>query len=208
MRIQIAEGPSNTLFTDRVNYIIQMVDTVLPPVMPPGSTVDFVKIDEVVLTIDAASIGFAEIPNIYRNLKIILFGRGSHADVDVEVRARLNADSSANYGCEYLTGVGSSAGAAEGISWTYIWLGNLPAANAAAGVGGSIETLFPGYAGTAFHKTVQSVSTHRRGITTLLTYLRIIGGHWQSTAEINQVYLYPVFGNFLAGTVATLYGMK
>jgi len=208
MKIQISEGPYNVLFEDRVNYIIQMVDTVLPPVLQPGTTVDFVKINEVILAVDAASIGFVNIPNIYRTLKVILFGRGSHADVDVEVRARLNTDSSANYGCEYLVGIGASAGAAEGIGWTYIWLGSLPAANATAGVGGSIETLFPGYAGTTFHKTVQSVSTHRRGIATLLTYLRVIGGHWQSNDAINQMYIYPGLGNFLAGTVATLYGMK
>jgi len=30
MKIQIQEGPSNVVFEDRVNYIIQMVDTILP----------------------------------------------------------------------------------------------------------------------------------------------------------------------------------
>jgi hypothetical protein len=96
----------------------------------------------------------------------------------------------------------------ENLAQSSVQVGYGSAANAAAGNAGAGEVLLPGYAGTAFNKTVQTKNNARSVNTTGGMIFADVWGNWQNAAAITRLQLIPSAGNWDTGSRFTLYGLQ
>jgi len=162
------------------------------------------RIAETVLTEAAASISFAAIAGTYSSLLLILTGRGDAAAADNPAWLRFNGDAGANYDWHIALFDGT---AASNTGDTRGPIGNIPEANALANRAGIVEILIPHYAKTTFHKKWLARTNWHNSAGEAAPPARNLAGTWRSAAAITDITILPNSGNFVAGTVATLYGM-
>ena len=182
----------------------------LPAWAAPSGGGAVTQIAQTVLGSAAASIAFSSIPGTYEDLRIVMVGRGDAAVVATAVGARFNADSGVNYQYVRLRGENTAASSTDDATETAAWIGYvLGASDDVASRAGVLESLVPGYARTDWRKVALSRSGYylADGGTNIRTAVEFMA-FWDSTAAITQIDLVPMSGgNFLAGTVATLYGV-
>lgn len=156
----------------------------------------------------AASVTISSIPATYKDLELHVTGRGDAAGVTSAIlRLQFNGDTAANYDYEiYERNASGGAGDVGGVAQTSIRLGSLPAATAGASRAGSSIVIIPDYAGTTFFKTVVVNNSRSLGTTTATQEIAVGGGEWRSTAAINAVKVLWSAGNFVDGSVVSLYG--
>lgn len=164
-------------------------------------------IAETVLASPAASIDFTSIPATYRHLMIALSGRSDRSATSDPVSVRFNNDSGANYDQQLLRGSNSVASASATVAATSAQVLQIPAASVGAGVASGGQVIIPNYAGTTLQKHATGVGGLKLGTTTGDQYTQQFSISWRSSAAINRVTLVTI-GNLVAGTVATLYGIK
>lgn len=180
-------------------------------------TSQLAQIAQTVIAGATGTITFAAIPATYRHLLLVVHGKSSdttsdHTDVGVQV----NGDSTNSYTwCEWsmTTESGSMVTAANYSNGTFWpWVIKIAGSNAAVGVSdaGGGWVLFPGYASTAFAKPYVSQSGFgNSGSGSNLLGVRS-GWGWYgpaAVAAISQLVLTASAGNFMTGTVASLYGI-
>jgi hypothetical protein len=176
----------------------------------PGAAGALALISSVTLASDTANITFSNIPQTYRNLKVVYSLRSTVSSTLDNVLIRANGDSGANYNRLALLiqeGAPSWYSNAGVTSFLPSSLG-IPAATAVANRFGSGYLEFPSYA-SAFHKTVvgQSVNIYSDTSTAFLAYVQ--NGVWRSTSAITSLSFAPQTGpNFLAGSTIQLYGVS
>jgi hypothetical protein len=165
---------------------------------------DFEKIDEVVCASSQTTISFPTIPATYRDLELIISGRASAAAGLVTVRLQFNGDTGANYDNANTNRFSSDVFRGA----TFISLQSLSGSTAPTGVASSMEVFIPNYRGTVFQKTAVMASATKTGVSSDGEIVGFIGGgcFWRSTAAINAILLSLASGNFVDGSVATLYG--
>jgi len=174
----------------------------------PGSGLGLQKIAEVLLGADAASVSFSSIPQTYRHLWAIVYGRVTEASTDDYVYCQFNGDTGANYDRQHVLISNNTTSFLSEYAQTRIRLGDLSGANASrAGQAGMSESLIPHYAGTTFEKVVMSSSFLSFGTSSPGNTVVLPGGGWRSTAAINQITFLPAANNFKAGSLFTLYGI-
>jgi len=154
----------------------------------------------------AASITFSSIPQTYRHLKLRVVARGDTAAASIIMNAQFNGDTAANYDCGNVGATNTGVSATAAVAQTAIIAGYLSAASAPSNVPGVVEAWIYDYARTVFEKVyhalgVQKLSTAVGGISE-----RYWSGWWRSTAAITQIVLTPSAGNFVIGSVFSLYG--
>jgi hypothetical protein len=183
------------------------VSATAPFYTPSGSSASgtsgaLVRIEQVVVTGSvAATIDFSNIAQTYEDLILHLLARGDTAAAAVEVRARFNNDSAANYD-HAAWGMGGNGTATAATGGRF---GAIPAASATAGKAGVCELIVPGYARTVFEH--QAMGHDRYNTSDAFGTVDETQMAWRSTAAINRITIYPFAGNFEIGTVATLYGL-
>lgn len=156
----------------------------------------------------AASISFASIPATYEHLRLVLNGRSDRVNELDTMNCTFNNDGGANYYDERFSFDSSGAAASETLGDVRFSWARIAAANANANFPGEAELLIPCYARTVFQK--MALSSFAYSFTNLTTdqnageYM----GRWASTAAINRVDIFGSGGNFIAGTIATLYGIR
>lgn len=155
-----------------------------------------------------ASIDFQAIPQTYDDLLIEMVGRGDTAATAVALVAQFNGDAAANYDGQRLRGFGTTVAASESLGAGSAQVGELTGATADAGSPGAVSIRIPGYARTAFHKTLQSSYSNKRTTTSGNLHMGHHAGFWRSTAAITRVTLAPTAGNLVEGTRAVLYGLR
>lgn len=155
----------------------------------------------------ATSIDFPSLPTTYAHMLVLLHGRGDTAAVSVGVRMRLNNDSSAIYYSQGVSAHGTLMAASESLAATSMSVGDLPAATASAGLGGSCAIWIPGYATVAgaLAKGVHSSNSAPTGTTTGTVFVEEWACTWASGAIVNRVTLLAAAGNFVIGTHASVY---
>jgi hypothetical protein len=153
----------------------------------------------------ASEIEFTSIPGTYQHLQVRLIGRGSAADVDIDTRYRVNADTGSNYAVHHLRGNGSAASAGGASSQDYMPLIGLPAANATASIFGASVIDILDYANTSKYKTLrQFAGEDRNGAGNVWVRSSL----WMSTSAITSIKFYMTSGNFVQHSTAALYGVK
>lgn len=166
---------------------------------------DFVKIAEVVTSGSQATISFGSIPATYRNLEMVVSGRVTTAGVAVtNLLLQFNGDTGANYDSNRWTRFGQATFRAS----TSAVITEIAAATNATNVATSSTLFIPEYRGTTFQKTFSAVSAGKVGASADSDITGMVqgAGFWRSTSAISSILLSIVSGNFVDGSVASLYG--
>lgn len=150
---------------------------------------------------------FSAVPQTYSNLKIVFYGRSSASSIAENVQLQFNGDTGANYDWQAVSGNGSTAGAAQSIGGTNIFLGDVAGATATTGAVGIGDAIIPRYADTIFDKSCTGTGQSKFGTSGTSFRARTVGGHWRSTSAITSLTVSLSAGNFVTGTVVELWGM-
>ena len=170
------------------------------------------QIAQTVLSANAASITFSDIPDTFENLMLVLSGASATAAVNDNIFFQVNGDTGGNYSfCRTITdGAANTVTAQNGSGGVNQGFGGtIPASQAIANQAGSMELLLPGYKRTVFFKSMISRAVGVSDDTTPTADIIIEhdASTWNNTDAINAVKLFLASGDdFVAGTVATLYG--
>lgn len=172
----------------------------------PG-TAGVAVISDQTLSGAAATITFSSIPATYKELRVILQGRGDTAASAVNVSLRFNADTGANYDRQFFQGNVSAASAGESFAQTSAQVGTLSAATSPANAAGQIAIEIPNYTGAVFQKTAEARTGFKSSTASGGLLMQDSSIFWRNTAAITQIDLIASAGNFIIGTRATLYGI-
>jgi hypothetical protein len=176
---------------------------------PSGASGAEVLITETVLGASAATFSFSGIAATYRDLRIVLRGRGTTAATFCRPRLQMNGDTGNNYDWQRVLGRSTTAaaeggGTVGGAGVAYIDIGLLPASTAPAGQAGLVDCRIGDYRGTTFHKPIVSQAA---GYAITERYALFGSGSWRSTSAITSLLLILDAGSYDTGTVASLYGI-
>lgn len=177
------------------------------PASGGGSTAALTKISETVLASTAATINFSNIPATYRHLQIVFMGRAADVVTDRYLYIRFNNDTGAHYYDQRLYANGTTVAAGQTEAQTNAAVADLTAASDANSLASGAVIDIPDYATTTWEKVALGRSTLVMSTAAAGMENRISGVHWANTAAINQITLYPQTGNFVAGTIASLYAL-
>jgi hypothetical protein len=165
-------------------------------------------LSNVTLTGTQTTISFTSIPSTYTHLVIVFQGRSNAAGVATTgFRMTLNNDTGSNYNGQFVGGNNTTAYAAIQTAAAFGYLGEMPAATATSGYSSSGTIEIPNYMGTTFFKNAMFATTRdTNGAGVNMVAYR---GHivWKSTTAISRIDLFPQFGDFIAGSCFTLYGI-
>lgn len=162
---------------------------------------------ETILGSDTANIDFTSIPGTYRHLLVVAFLRGTTVATNQAIHLRLNNDSGANYDVQQLYVNNASVTGAETIGGTSDYLGTINAASAPANTFSPVEILIPNYAIGTQNKVFLSRCYNKRAESSGNLFSWMNNGDYRSNTAITRVTLYPGADNFLAASMATLYGI-
>lgn len=171
-------------------------------------------INEVVLASPAAAITFNNISQIFRHLVLELIGRTDSAESAALMKLRMNADSGNNYYGQKTKDNGSTV-YTEGQSGDGLTPLNPEGTTDLANSAGFLHLIIPYYRNTTWYKNTiyqgafTSTGAGANG-QTLITGM----GVWKGTAAISRLdllaYSYDLTTpkNWVAGSIATLYGVR
>lgn len=175
-----------------------------------GAGGDITQIAQIVVSTPANTETFSSIPGTFSNLRVTVSGRFSDAASNENLNIQFNGDSGSNYDLENLQGLSGTVSAVGSAAQTSGFVGRLPAGNATANFPGQSIIDLVNYAGTTFFKTANGSGGYLTTAGTVGTYTTLMNTTtWRSTAAITSITLVDGGGgNFVAGTVLTLYGYK
>jgi hypothetical protein len=145
----------------------------------------------------SATIEFTSIPQTYTDLKVVLSGRSTNADIDDHLFVKPN-NSASNMTQIWLRGNGSAASSSTNVRFA------IPGATATASVFGNTELYFPNYTSSNF-KSFSGETVQETNGTEAYQYLCAF--LWSDTAAITSLVLDLLNGNFAQYSSATLYGV-
>jgi hypothetical protein len=140
-----------------------------------------------------SSVTFSSIPATYTDLVLVC---NVTKTASANTAFRLNSDTGSNYSTTFMEGNGSSASSNRLTSTTQ---GSIDYSDTTVNPVPSI-THFMNYSNTTTNKTVFS----RSGSEYVYAYVNL----WRNTAAINTILVYAASGNYVAGSMFTLYGIK
>jgi hypothetical protein len=158
------------------------------------------------LTTNSASITFDSLSSTYTDLIIVFNARSTTVGSSTGTNGlelRFNSDSGANYSYTQLYGTGSAVASGASSNITSVALGNIPI---------SSNTTSPSYEVVTGHimnysnSTTYKTTLGRGGPSGAYNIART--GLWRNTSAITSVTGVINGGSFLAGSTATLYGIK
>jgi hypothetical protein len=166
-------------------------------------------IADTTLAAAAGSVVFSSIPQTYRHLRLVLTARGDLTGTGPQrVLMRMNADSGAGYHWQYMRGNATTPTTGAFIGASSIGVGLLTVAGSAADNWATTEVVLPDYRSATHRKQVQASTGGMMTDETAGLFLEQSTGIWRNLSAITSLTLFPSGGNFIAGTRATLYGMK
>lgn len=169
-----------------------------------GSSGALTLIQRQVLSVAAATVTFSSIPQTYENLVLEIMGSASDASNSVNANVQFNGDTT---GTNYINAniQGGSTAPAAGSGSGAITGAVLPGtSNALTNGAGSGRLTIPDYARTTFIKTCTSTTSLVISSAALAIYAVSV---WKSTAAITSLSITDSGGgNFIAGSVFSLYG--
>lgn len=168
-----------------------------------------VKIDDQILAATATTITFTNpLPTNFRHLLIEWYARGDNAATNIKIGLRFNNISTATYDWQIVQGSAAAAAGVESIGATSIQAGTIPAATATANYfgGGSIKIFH--YQGAVGNKVAIGESGFSLADTTTNQFYQGVMGKWRTTATaVTRIDLIASAGNFIIGSVFTLWGI-
>lgn len=154
-----------------------------------------------------SSVTFSSLPQNFRDLHVVVTGRGTTAASLISVFEQFNGDTAANYDIEDLQGNNTTAAAFNQNAATGAQICNIAAASATSGIADTCEATIDNYTGTTFQKVGLSSGTIRTGTTAATAYTERYSQWWRSTAAITALKVFPTAGAFVDGTTVSIYGI-
>lgn len=151
----------------------------------------------------ASSIDFTNIPQGYRDLKVVVSGRAVATSSYPNVRVRFNSDTASNYRWRRLYGDGSTVTSDNSTSDTGALVGAIVGSGETANAFSSFEFYVPNYT-SSNSKSISSDSVTENNATAAYAYL--VAPLWTGTSAITSITLYSTY-NFAQYSKATLYGI-
>ena len=152
-----------------------------------------------------ADITFTAISSAYTDLILIFTGRFDSANTSRELRIQVgngSIDTGSNYSITRMAGYGSGLFSDRVTNGTNMTAGVIPAANAPSGYIGNAIYHFQNYSNTTTNKSVLNRTNDGNDWTESMV------GLWRSTSAINQIKIFGLSANLVAGSMATIYGIK
>lgn len=163
-------------------------------------------LEEHVFASAAANHTFTGFSSAYRDLIVVVRGRGTTAATITTVQFVFNADTGTNYDRQQTTISTSVTGTTNTFGSTAGVVGDIPASSASSGSAGLTEVRIGDYRGTIFHKVSNGRSQYKTG-TSAGNYVTVFHSMtWRSTSAITSILVQLGAGNFDAGSVVSLYG--
>ena len=166
---------------------------------------NYVLLERIELNADAASVTFSNIPQSgYTDLKVVISGRSTVAQLGASLYMRFNGSSTTNT-IRNLYGNGSSAASqTQSDAWSGI---DVDGANASANVFSNTEIYFPNYANTSYNKSWSAESVIENNATS--GYQEMAAGLWANTAAITSITftIENASGNWSQYSTFSLYGL-
>lgn len=158
-------------------------------------------IERVELTADQATITFADIPQNFEALQMVVYARSSIAGLADTVTISFNNDVvAANYDEQFLQGQAAVVSATRNVATRRLF--TCPGATEGAGEFGCALIMLPGYAETDRHKHYFGVEGRNEN------QINSRSHRWESLDAITEIDLGLVGGpNFVAGTIVELWGV-
>jgi hypothetical protein len=176
------------------------------PTPTPLPDPDFVLLEHLVLGSNVAAIDIQNISQGFEHLRIYFLSRTDHFGT-TNLMLRLNNDTGNNYDYQHMQVLGTTVSGLTSAAASNILLGSIHAENAAANRWGVFTIDIPNYTSNQ-HKRVIATNSHIRDATTSNFLMIKISAGWRNTDSIDRVTLSPLSGNFLAGTVISIYGLQ
>jgi hypothetical protein len=157
-------------------------------------------IEEIVLSSDAASVEFNDIPQTYEDILIRAYLRYTSTTAK-SLRVRINDDSGNNYDSVFYWTTSLQA-----VDASYWNVGYMTTSSAAAGKLSAADLSIPGYSGSIRKAAHWRMLSYVGGASN--NYVGYTGhGAWRDTDAITDIELYPEANDFLSGAVFRLYGI-
>lgn len=154
------------------------------------------------------TVTFSSISSSYRDLRVVVRGRGSQSAAATNVTLRFNSDTGANYDWEINEVSGSATNSiGQNFAQTSLHIGYVAAATAPANVADACEAQIADYRGTTFQKVIHSRSAAKTSTSSGGLFLSMFAGFWRSTSAITQIDVILASGTFVSGSVVSLYGI-
>jgi hypothetical protein len=147
----------------------------------------------------AASIEFTSIPQTYTDLVVVCSLRGDQNSNGGFTNIGFNSSTS-NFSTRFLQGSGSGAESGTGVRG----IGYLNNAFHTSNTFDSTTVYIPNYTGST-NKSFSADSVVENNAT--LGWQFIVAGLWSNTAAITSIQITPNTGNFIAGSIISLYGV-
>jgi hypothetical protein len=159
------------------------------------------EIATVTTTGSQATVTFSGIEGTYRDLMLTIDGRSTGAVNSSRVRMQFNGDTAANYSYT----VENRFAWDNTLAGTYIEVGSVPGATTGANYRSTTNAWVRNYASAAAFRSTISQSS----IIDATTVVHVqSAGWWENTANgITQITLSLAFGNWVDGSVISLYGI-
>lgn len=180
------------------------VDGLVKPEVPLGLSL----ISETVLTVNAASVTFSDIPQGFRALALSLQLRYSSATEVDYIRLRFNADAGNNYDCQELLANGATLAGLGQRALTSAFFGVMEGASARASNWSPTLCFIFDYSRPAAETWMLALSAAFGNVsadTDLFSAFE--ANRWRSTVAVTSITLLPNSGNLVAGSRLTLYGV-
>lgn len=164
-------------------------------------TATYIPLATITLSSTDSSIDFANIPNSYKDLVLVVNGATSESVTDSSIALRVNSDTGSNYSWVYAWGTGSATASGSSAD-SRIFIGRLPGYSSAS-TPGTILVQMMDYSATDKHKTVLTRGNNTSGVVSMHA------GRWASTNAVNtlSVSRYDFASGFVAGATFSLYGI-
>jgi hypothetical protein len=169
---------------------------------------NIILIQEQILGADTATVTFSSIPQNYRHLKLICYGRITGAITVDTVYIKFNEDAGTNYDSQYAGGQGSTATSLGALGQGAGIIGTFPGTSSSRATEmGTCEVTIPFYTNTSFDKHVQILSgvVYSTASTSNNPILRNHIFGWRSTAAVTRLDI-TSGSDFKTGSSFSLYG--
>ena len=205
-RLQM-DGSGNTSFYGAVS--------IPPSVGGTMSTTSYgtvpVKIAEVSPNgVNSVQLGPSPLPTGFRHLLIQWHARGDLAQLNTQIAFRINTlTGTYDTAIVFFQGSVTLVSAAEDATLSFMHMGYIPGATAQAGLFGTGECKIMNYNSTSGHKTTIHQSAWSEAVASNQTIRSTIGASsWRTTGTaITRIDVMCGSGNFVSGSVITLYGL-
>jgi hypothetical protein len=176
----------------------------------------FEKISTVTITnTTTATVTFSDIPTTYGHLLCLSNMATDMGGATGAMPIRYNGNSSSIYGFNYFTGNSSNSSfIGASINSDFAWGLYVSNGNSQSGVGGGTnffsnsQFYFPAYKqGMSMMQSITVGGAHNNAGTTMQTGAHS-GGSWNNTATVSSISFPSANGNYIQGSLITLYGIK